>query len=260
MSRKDNQAEILSFEDLGILIDKYSRLIKRNYEEILSKDFDGETWKTEGIKVMSYIKIFEILKSELEKNIVKFEKEGNLDMLNEAKEELEKAKIKIIPIIEEIRKVVYYFEIKFKKIGKFRNTYDEILIILKKEVEKEKECNDFYHNFNRKYLKLEKEFKKVANEVDNNYYIGKYDKQENLINNKDKENEFIEIKIREKEKKEEENKEEKIIVEEIKEEEFKEILDEKFSLELVKNWIIKNWFIFIFLLFFFMTGFLIGKI
>ena len=54
-------------------------------------------------------------------------------MLNQAKEELKKENIKIIPIFEEIKKIVYYFEIfekKFKKIGKFKNTYDEILIVI----------------------------------------------------------------------------------------------------------------------------------
>ena len=81
---------------------------------------------------------------------------------------------------------------------------------MKKEVEKEKECNDFYHNFNRKVLKLENLFKKVANEVDKNYYIGKYDKQENLINNNDNENEFIEIKIRDEEKKKKKIKKKKL--------------------------------------------------
>ena len=44
---------------------------------------------------MSYIKIFGILISEMEKNILNFEKEDNLDMLNEAKEELEKANMKL---------------------------------------------------------------------------------------------------------------------------------------------------------------------
>jgi hypothetical protein len=255
MNIEDNQAHILSFEDIGILIDKYSRLIKNNYANILSKEFDGEAWKTEGIKIMSYIKIFGILISELEKNILNFEKEGNLDMLNEAKEELEKANIKIMPIIEETKKMIYYFEAKFKKIGKFKNTYDEILNILKKEVEKEKEYDDLYHNLNRKYLNIEKQLRKVSNEIDKDYYIGKYEKREALIDNNIKDNEFIEIKIRDEEKIEEKNKEE-----ENKEEEIKEVFDEKFSLEKVKKWIIKNWFIFIFFLFFFMLGLLVGKI
>jgi hypothetical protein len=248
MKIEDNQAHNLSFEDIGILIDKYSRLIKNNYADILSKEFDGEAWKTEGIKIMSYIKIFGILISELEKNISNFEKEGNLDMLNEAKEELEKAEIKMTPIIAEIKKIVYYFEVKFKKIDKFKNTYDEIINILKKEAEKEKEYDDFYHNMNRNLLNFEKKFRKVANEIDKNYYIGKYEKREALINNNDKENEFIEIKIRDEEKIE--NREEENI----------KVFDEKFSLKQAKNWLIKNWFVFIFFLFFFMLGFLIGKI
>ena len=247
---EDNQAHTLSFEDTSILVDKYSRLIKKNYADILSHDFNGETWKTEGVKIMSYIKIFGILISEIEKNILNFEKEGNLDMLNEAKEELEKAEIKMTPIIAEIKKIVYYFEVKFKRIGKFVNTYDEIVDILKKEAEKEKEYDDFYHNVNRKCLNFEKEFRKVANEIDKNYYIGKYEKREALINNTDKENEFIEIKVRDKEKIEEENRQE----------ENKIVFNEKFSLKQAKNWIVKNWFVFIFFLFFFMLGLLLGKI
>ena len=127
---EDNQAHTLSFEDTSILVDKYSRLIKKNYADLLSHDFNGETWKTEGVKIMSYIKIFGILINEMEKNILNFEKEDNLDMLNEAKEELEKAEIKMTPIIAEIKKIVYYFEVKFKRIGKFVNTYDEIVDIL----------------------------------------------------------------------------------------------------------------------------------
>jgi hypothetical protein len=248
MSIEDNQTHALSFEDTVILIDKYSRLIKKNYADILSHDFNGETWKNKGVKIMSYIKIFEILKSEIEKIILNLEKEGNLDMINEAKEELAKADIKITPIIEEIKKIVYYFEVKFKKIGKFKNTYDEIINILKKEAEKEKEYDDFYHNMNRNLLNFEKKFRKVANEIDKNYYIGKYEKREALINNNDKENEFIEIKIRDEEKIE--NREEENI----------KVFDEKFSLKQAKNWLIKNWFVFIFFLFFFMLGFLIGKI
>jgi hypothetical protein len=248
MSIEDYQDSILSFEDIGILIEKYSRLNKKNYAEILSKDFDGETWKKDGKKIMSYIKVFEVIKSELEAMILDFEKKGNLDMLNKAKEKLEKANIEIIPIIEEIKKIVYYFEVKFKKIGKFKNTYDEIINILKKEAEKEKEYDDFYHNMNRNLLNFEKKFRKVANEIDKNYYIGKYEKREALINNNDKENEFIEIKIRDEEKIE--NREEENI----------KVFDEKFSLKQAKNWLIKNWFVFIFFLFFFMLGFLIGKI
>jgi len=67
MSIEDKQVDILSYEDICILIEKYSRLNKKNYAEILSKDFDGETWKKEGIKIMSYIKVFEVLTSELKK-------------------------------------------------------------------------------------------------------------------------------------------------------------------------------------------------
>ena len=129
-----SQEDLLSFEDIRILIEKYSRLNKKNYAEILSKDFDGETWKKEGIKIMSYVKVFEVLKCELEDKILTFEKEGKLDMLNEAKKELKKANIKIIPIIEKIKKIAYYFEVKFKKIGKFKNTYFQILMILKDEL------------------------------------------------------------------------------------------------------------------------------
>ena len=171
-------------------------------------------------------------------------------MLNEAKEELEKANIKIMPIIEETKKMIYYFEAKFKKIGKFKNTYDEILNILKKEVEKEKEYDDLYHNLNRKYLNIEKQLRKVSNEIDKDYYIGKYEKREALIDNNIKDNEFIEIKIRDEEKIEEKNKEE----------ENKIVFNEKFSLKQAKNWIVKNWFVFIFFLFFFMLGLLVGKI
>ena len=173
-------------------------------------------------------------------------------MLDEAKKELKKADIKVIPIIKEIKKIAYYFEVKFKKIGKFKNTYDEILIILKDEVEEKKRVEEYCHSMNKKYLDLQKEI---------NYYFGKDDTSENLINNKDKdkENGFIEIRN-------EENEKEEINVEEIKEEEyneeeeFKEVFDDKFNLEQVKSWLIKNWFIFIFFLFFFMLGFLVGKI
>ena len=103
---------------------------------------------------------------------------------------------------------------------------------------------------NRKCLNFEKEFRKVANEIDKNYYIGKYEKREALINNTDKENEFIEIKVRDKEKIEEENRQK----------ENKIVFNEKFSLKQAKNWIVKNWFVFIFFLFFFMLGLLLGKI
>ena len=269
MSIEDNQDSILSFEDIGILIDKYSRLNNKNYAEILSKDFDGETWKKEGKKIMSYIKVFEVLISELEAMILDFEKKGNLDSLNEAKEKLEKANIKVIPIIEEIKKIAYYFEIKFKKIGKFKNTYGEILIILKHEVEEKKRVEELSHNINRKYLNIQKEIRKIAKEINFYYYFGDYDTEEKLISNKNKENDFTEIKIRNEEAqeidikegiKEEEKQEEEIKEEKIQEEEYKKVFDEKFSLEKVKNWSVKNWFIFIFFLFFFMLGFLVGKI
>jgi hypothetical protein len=270
MSIEDYQDSILSLEDIGILIEKYSRLNKKNYAEILSKDFDGETWKKEGKKIMSYIKVFEVIKSELEAMILDFEKKGNLDMLNKAKEKLEKANIEIIPIIEEIKKIVYYFEVKFKKIGKFKNTYGEIVIILKNEVEEKKKVEELSHNINRKYLNIQKEIRKIAKEIKYNYYFVNYDTGENLINKKDKENDFTEIKIKDEKVPEEEIKEEDIkeeikeeedIKEEkIKEEEYKKVFEEKFSLEQVKNWSIKNWFIFIFFLFFFILGFLVGKI
>lgn len=122
MILKGDQDSILSFEDIDILIDKYSRLNKKNYAEIMSQDFDGEAWKKEGKKIMSYVKVFEVLKSELENKILIFEKKGNLDMLNEAKVKLEKVDMKIIPFIEEIKKISYYFEVKVKKIGKFKNS------------------------------------------------------------------------------------------------------------------------------------------
>ena len=266
----EEEEYFLSFEDICILIEKYSRLNKKNYVEILSKDFDGETWKKEGIKIMSYVKVFEVLKIELEEKILNFEKEGNLDMLNEAKKELKEANTKMIPIIEKIKKISYYFEVKFKKIGKFKNTFFEILIILKNELREKKWVEELCQNINKKYLKIQKNIKKVANEYNINYYFGNDEKNENLIYNKVKENEFIEIEKREEEIKKEEKKEEEIRigenkekvmkVEEINEEEFKKLFDEKFSLEKVKIWLIKNWFIFIFFLFFFMIGFLIGKI
>ena len=264
-----SKEDLLSFEDIRILIEKYSRLNKKNYAEILSKDFDGETWKKEGIKIMSYVKVFEVLKTELEDKILTFEKEGNLDMLNEAQKELKKANIEIIPIIEKIKKIAYYFEVKFKKIGKFKNTYFQILMILKDELAEKRRVEELCENINKKYLNIQKNIKKVANEYNIYYYFENNEKKENLINSKDKENEFIiekrEEEIKKEEKKEEEirigeNKEKVIKVEEINEEEFKKFLDEKCSLEKVKNWLIKNWFIFIFFLFFFMIGFLIGKI
>ena len=62
MILKGDQDSILSFEDIDILIDKYSRLNKKNYAEIMSQDFDGEAWKKEGKKIMSYVKVFEVLK------------------------------------------------------------------------------------------------------------------------------------------------------------------------------------------------------
>jgi len=266
---EDNQTDILFFEDIRILLKKYSRLNKKNYAEILSKDFNGETWKKEGIKIMSYVKVFEVLKSELEDKIVNFDIEGNLNKLDEAKKELKKAHTEVVPIIEKIKKIAYYFEVKFKKIGEFKNTYGDILIILKKEMEERQRVEEYCKNINKKYLAIEKNIRKVANEYNIHYYED-YDKNENLINNKDKENEFIEIKKREEEIKKEENKKEEIRIgqlkkedfkeEEIKEIEIKDVLEEKFGLEQVKNWIIKNWFIFIFFLFFLMLGFLVGKI
>jgi len=274
MILKGDQDSILSFEDIDILIDKYSRLNKKNYAEIMSQDFDGEAWKKEGKKIMSYVKVFEVLKNELESKILNYKKEGNLDMLHEAKVKLEKVDMKIIPFIEEIKKISYYFEVKVKKIGKFKNSYKEILIILKNEVEEKKRVEELSKKVNKKYLDIEKEIRKVANEYHINYYVENYNKKENLINNKDKEDEFIGIKIKDEEEqgeeikeedlkeeiKEEEINEKEIKEEIIKEEEYKKLFDEKFSLEEVKNWLIKNWFIFIFFLFFFMLGFLVGKI
>ena len=217
MILKGDQDSILSFEDIDILIDKYSRLNKKNYAEIMSQDFDGEAWKKEGKKIMSYVKVFEVLKSELE---------------------------------------------------------NKILIILKNEVEEKKRVEELSKKVNKKYLDIEKEIRKVANEYHINYYVENCNKKENLINNKDKEDEFIGIKIKDEEEqgeeikeedlkeeiKEEEINEKEIKEEIIKEEKYKKLFDEKFSLEEVKNWLIKNWFIFIFFLFFFMLGFLIGKI
>lgn len=150
MILKGDQDSILSFEDIDILIDKYSRLNKKNYAEIMSQDFDGEAWKKEGKKIMSYVKVFEVLKSELENKILNYKKEGNLDMLHEAKVKLEKVDMKIIPFIEEIKKISYYFEVKVKKIGKFKNSYKEILIILKNEVEEKKKI---LKNFRKKLIR-----------------------------------------------------------------------------------------------------------
>ena len=183
-------------------------------------------------------------------------------MLNEAKVKLEKVDMKIIPFIEEIKKISYYFEVKVKKIGKFKNSYKEILIILKNEVEEKKRVEELSKKVNKKYLDIEKEIRKVANEYHINYYVENCNKKENLINNKDKEDEFIGIKIKDEEEqgeeikeedlkeeiKEEEINEKEIKEEIIKEEKYKKLFDEKFSLEEVVNQ--KLVYIYIFLIFF----------
>ena len=253
MKRSGSQIYSLSYEDIKIMIDKYSNLITNYHEFILTNDFTKEIWKTNGIKLLSYIKALEVLESELEKYISKFEKESELSLLNEAQEKLENLNTKIFPTIEEIKKLVYYFQARDKKLYKFKNTYEDIISILKKEAKKEKDnINNDIYSINNINVNIEKE--------DNNAIFDSNkkndEKNESLIDKKDEE---ITIK-----------KEEKI--KEIIYEEYEDTFFGKIKFWIIKNWfvfiiflgnikiwIIKNWFVFIIFLIFFILGIIVEK-